>query len=170
MFEEIVRLYGCRKVYGPYVGKDGRSRCVLYFEDGRRVSKQYSRLIVEESIGRILCEDEEVDHIDGNPKNNAFVNLQILTVAEHRLKSAKDSSILQSRLIPWRCPACATEFMARRYRFKHTDNPCCSRSCASRYAGANQYAKFGIRQSSKSSDLRESVDLVSKVCDNPSVV
>ena len=42
-------------------------------------------LVAEQKIGRPLRDDEEVHHIDGDKSNNDPDNLQVLTVAEHRL-------------------------------------------------------------------------------------
>lgn len=41
------------------------------------------RLIAEATIQRYLFPDEVVHHKDGNPENNHFTNLQIMTQNEH---------------------------------------------------------------------------------------
>lgn len=156
MFDRITELYGCLKVYGPYQGKDGRRRCVLRFPCGRTTSKAYSRLLVEAELGRILSDDEEVDHADGDNTNDDPNNLQVLSRPDHRKKSGVENSKRTNTRVEVLCPECGRAFMARRYRLKLTASPCCSRRCASRFSGANQYGKFRV-------------DGISKVCDNSSV-
>src|SRR3990167_5778960 len=41
------------------------------------------RLIVEESIKRLLKKDEVIHHIDGDRKNNKLSNLKVVTQTEH---------------------------------------------------------------------------------------
>lgn len=42
------------------------------------------RLVAERKLGRPLAKGEHVHHVDGNKRNNAPANLEVLTVAEHR--------------------------------------------------------------------------------------
>ena len=65
--KHIQKLYpACKKIYGPYLRKDGRLVIVLY--DGvKRTAKQASRIIMEVHLGRVLDPSETVDHIDRNP-------------------------------------------------------------------------------------------------------
>lgn len=142
MQELITQLYNCKKVYGPYLGKDGRKRCVLYFQKGKTVSKQYARLLLEVKLGRLLTENEEADHIDEDLKNDSIENLQVLSKEDHKKKSGMISSLRTSQRLKMICPECSKEFECRQYRAKLTAKPCCSRSCTSKFNGANQYKKF----------------------------
>lgn len=47
------------------------------------------RVVAERKIGRRLQPGEIVHHIDGNPRNNAPENLQVMTQAEHTRLHAK---------------------------------------------------------------------------------
>lgn len=47
------------------------------------------RLIVEQLIGRQLKRDEAVHHIDGNGRNNALGNLQIVNEQEHNVLTGR---------------------------------------------------------------------------------
>ena len=141
--QKIIDLYGCKNVYGPYIGKDGRKRCVLYFNKGNTISKSYPRLVVESQIGEKLPDDVEIDHQDKNSSNDEVDNYQLLTKEEHRENSKVESFVATSKKQLILCPMCNTPFFATQTRLKNTNHPCCSRSCSSRYNGANQYTAFG---------------------------
>lgn len=142
---DIKDLYGCKNVYGPYIGKDGRKRCVLYYGKGNTPSKSYPRLVLETKLGRKLTEDEEVDHIDTDHTNDDPINLQILGTEEHREKSKLETYVLQSNKELLTCPQCGTLFSATQTRINSSETPCCTRSCSSKYNGANQHGKFGTK-------------------------
>ena len=50
MIDTIKKLYGCINVLGPYVGDDGRKRCVLYFADKSTSSRAYAKLLLEANL------------------------------------------------------------------------------------------------------------------------
>lgn len=41
------------------------------------------RVVMERYLGRALCSEEIVHHIDGDQHNNAIENLQVVTAEEH---------------------------------------------------------------------------------------
>lgn len=59
----------------------------VYCPNHPRVNKRgcvyEHQLVIEQSIGRYLREDEVVHHIDRNKSNNSLSNLMLLTRAEH---------------------------------------------------------------------------------------
>lgn len=67
---EIAGGYILRKVSG-HPNANGRG---YYLEH---------RLVIEESLKRLLAKDEIVHHIDGNRKNNELSNLKVITQSEH---------------------------------------------------------------------------------------
>lgn len=44
------------------------------------------RALMEQKLGRYLRTDEEVNHKDGNPKNNKLSNLEVLNKSDHAQK------------------------------------------------------------------------------------
>lgn len=66
------------------------------------------RAIMENTIGRLLTDDEVVHHKDGNKKNNSIENLELINkndhIRLHRLKSGKKTTKLK-------CPWCGKEFV-----------------------------------------------------------
>ena len=90
------------------------------------------RVVMENSLGRLLGRDEIVHHKDENKQNNAIENLEVMTVAEHGKHHAPTVD-----KVPVTCP-CGKTFEVRPsyYRSKIKNNKkmlCCSRSCSGRY-------------------------------------
>lgn len=74
------------KIYGPYKRKQDGRKIVTIYDGIKRTTKQYAKVKLEIKLGRILGRHEEVDHIDGNIKNDRFRNLQLLTGTKNRQK------------------------------------------------------------------------------------
>lgn len=53
------------------------------------------RLVASEKIGRLIKSSEHVHHINGDKTDNRPENLEVLTIAEHRLLHRKKDSSLQ---------------------------------------------------------------------------
>lgn len=148
--ENLSKLYGECKVYGPYLRKDGRKYFVIRkLHDGvisKKVSGKsimISRAIMEVRLERILSTEEEVDHIDGDLTNDDPSNLQLLLMYDHRIKSGVESSLRSNMREAVLCPYCSSEFLVRRSSLRKAldkgKHPCCSRKCASKLYWANQY-------------------------------
>lgn len=94
----------------------------------------YHRILVENSIGRLLTADEVVHHIDLNPLNNDLSNLQLLTATEHVKLHAR----LREHFIELVCPQCGKTFR-RKYNnrpvIKNNKQGFCSRRCNGLYHG-----------------------------------
>jgi len=86
---------------------------------------------MEQKIGRPLTDQEEVDHIDDNPRNNVIDNFQILTGRKNKEKTTQ-----YAKYTDFDCPACGTSFMIRRKDYQSNQvnrgkaGPYCSRRCA----------------------------------------
>lgn len=134
-YEDFADLYGPSfKVYGPYRRKDGRKIVILY--DGvKRSGRQYARIKLEIKLGRFLGPDEEVDHKDGNFRNDKFRNLQLLSSTKNRKKQQVQ---LYGKPVKLYCAYCST-FVLKVYSKKRVRTRFCSHSCSQRYFKANQY-------------------------------
>lgn len=72
--------FGKEKILKPRKRKDGRLDVVLCNESGKK------RFLVHRLVGMVflgISDDQEVDHIDGNPFNNRLENLRVCTHAEN---------------------------------------------------------------------------------------
>lgn len=106
-FEKVKTLYPtCKKLYGPYIGKDGRKRVVLACEDKKFKTKQFARLLYETLLARTLLPEETIDHIDNNFTNDDINNLQILSREANAAKSAPEPERIDAI-----CPKCDIKFM-----------------------------------------------------------
>lgn len=51
------------------------------------------RLVIEARLGRFLCSTEVVHHIDGNPENNNWENLEVTTQPAHASEHLNNGTI-----------------------------------------------------------------------------
>lgn len=86
----------------------------------------HHRIVMENSIGRLLTDDEEVHHIDFNKLNNAITNLKLMTNHEHRMLHASLCKRTYARII---CPGCGKEYVALKRKSVDKKQYCCSRHC-----------------------------------------
>ena len=56
--------------------------------DRSRKYVELHRVVMENHLGRLLTEDEEVHHKDENPKNNALSNLELISKSDHQRQHA----------------------------------------------------------------------------------
>ena len=123
------------KTNGPYLGKDGRYRIILKFNDGTKKGMSYPKYLMEIHLERYLEKDETVDHIDGNPLNNELSNLRVLNRQEHCSNDCiRNNSIIVT------CTYCGKTFEiegskinSRNRRDRHQSGYFCSRRCSGKY-------------------------------------
>jgi hypothetical protein len=151
--DRLEELYPNTRWYGVYRDKEGRGYVVCAALDeagqvtrkGKKFSMSFARAKMQAKLGRILGPDEEVDHRDTDHTNDAYGNLQVLTKAQHRIKSASEGEVFRSKHQWITCPNCGVMFRCTLSRLKVAQEkkkePCCSRSCGSRFYGSNQYLK-----------------------------
>ena len=65
--------------YRTYMALNRESKAGLHYG-----GKVIYRMMMEHDLGRKLSSSEQVHHIDGNHKNNAMSNLQLVTRSEHQ--------------------------------------------------------------------------------------
>jgi len=125
------------RVYGIYETHEGRQFVIVISPQGKRTTVSYAKYLIEIKYGRKLAPDETVHHIDGNPKNNDYSNLQVITRSEH---AKRDVHRLKPKT--FRCPMCGKTFslsgkklhdaiLNRKYG---RAGPFCSKKCAGRYS------------------------------------
>lgn len=134
-----------KKEYGPYLGKDGRLRVFLLYNDGSKKTISYPKYIMEKHLNRYLEEDETIDHIDGNPLNNDIDNLRVLPRKEHCKNDA-----VRNENITVNCSYCGKEFTIlgntlhyRNRKDRYQSGYFCSRQCSGKYGREIQ---FGLRE------------------------
>lgn len=116
------KLYGndLKAIYGPYTrNQDLRSHVILY--NGKsRTTISYPKFLLEVKLERKLVDNEQADHIDGEPWRDRLDNLQVLSQQENTRKSLEKVKIINCR--------CGKEF---KQKFK--SQKYCSRSCGQTY-------------------------------------
>ena len=129
------------KIYGPYTRKDGRKHVVIIHDDGRRQTKSYPRLLMEQYLGRELTKEETVDHINNDFTDDRIENLQLLSLVENASKAMIGR---ESKTYSFNCPCCGKESVKRLSDVLHNRNkgksgPFCSRQCAGKATYINPW-------------------------------
>ena len=125
------------RVYGPYANpsNDGRSHIILFDggENSRTVS--WPKAMMEVKLGRLLRDDEQVDHVDDDPTNDAYENFQLLTPSANMLKMRIRNDLV-AKVGDFTCPQCGSPFQ-RKMKYVTSNQgkqnkvgPFCGRSCA----------------------------------------
>jgi len=132
-------LYSECKIYGPYTRKsDNYSHVVAIYPNGERKTISYAKYLIECLLGRTLEPNEEVHHIDENPRNNVLSNLEVKSVGEHRREHVT-KYFTESKV---RCVYCGVEFTlsieGQRNRTRNANKgkngPFCSKRCTGKYS------------------------------------
>ena len=88
---------------------------LVYYKEHPRSWKNgliyYHRLVVENHLNRYLTNDEEIHHIDGDPKNNSIENLKVLSSEEHA-RYHREQHNLENNIVAMEkiCPNCNKTF------------------------------------------------------------
>lgn len=85
----------------------------------------YHRVVMENSIDRMLTDNEEIHHIDRNPHNNDISNLQLVTKEKHR----KIHSVRPKTYVELQCPICNNIRIVRKHNSIDKKQYCCGRHC-----------------------------------------
>lgn len=120
-----------------FVNNKGRN-CVELVHNNSTKSKPIKRFI---SYAKYLWISEhkqevplgyEIDHINGDGKDDRIENLQLLTKSENIKKEWKEQKRLGLEVVDLVCPICGKTFTKRMVHvYKISSQPvCCSRSCS----------------------------------------
>lgn len=120
-------------VNGPYINTSGYKYVQIFYKDGTKKTTTYARYLIEQSIGRSLNENEEVDHKDDDKTNDSLENLQILSHKENVDKMNR--KYYGRKNFKFICPACNKEaikyFAIVLYVWNNgSSGPFCTQNCA----------------------------------------
>lgn len=147
MFDIIKSIYGCKNIYGPYKGTDGRQRCVLYFDDKTTSSRSYAKLLLESNLGRRLSASEEADHIDDDCSNDKVNNIQLL-LREENIQKQREFITENTEVFGFHCAYCDTPFILKNHirnqklKTSKTGLAFCSRRCSISYGLNNDILNY----------------------------
>ena len=119
---ELEYPYNYLYIYGYIVESQGRKSVVLYNNHTDRTTISLARYKMSVHLGRLLTDNEQVDHIDNKKWNDNIDNLQILSLKENNRKEHC------REIIELICPICKTKFYPKKNQFWKKER-CCSRKC-----------------------------------------
>lgn len=132
--------------------EDRQMVCLRHKKTKRRTTISYARYLVSVKEKRILDKSEQVDHINGNKKDDSINNLQILTIKENNIKKFIERGATR-KMIELICPACNNNFekeFGNCFLQKGNHFTCCSRKCLYNVLkngySVNQLKKIGKSQ------------------------
>ncbi len=129
--KKILRLYPSFDTITCSSGSsDGRARVNLYSTVTKKQTiKQLAKVLLEVKLGRLLVDNETVDHIDEDKTNDSLDNLQLLNRDENSSKSAIKRIRSQ---VP--CKECGDLFVPSanqvNRRSLNKSGPFCSKRCS----------------------------------------
>ena len=130
-------------LYVVFHKNEGRRYANLIPIDGssglKRKTISYARYLMSVKEGRILNENEHVDHKDNNKIHDDISNLQILSPRENNIKEAKRRG---TKMVVLKCPYCGTIFeKPRRKTFLVIGGhySACSRKCSTTFGALLQF-------------------------------
>lgn len=101
------------RVYGPRLENTGRWSVSLWHpETKRQFTKSLARFVMEVGLGKKLRDSQHVDHIDGDPHNDRWDNLQVLEVRDNVIKGSTNGLIAR-KFIAFYCPVCGKRNVKR---------------------------------------------------------
>lgn len=148
MAETSMNPYYKYTVNGPYLREDGRKHvCLVHTVTRKKLTVSYPKYKVELKIGRLLKDNEEIHHKDGDFRNNEWSNLEIKNCTLHR----REHNIKYKENIEVECFQCKKIFIVtplkqrrKRQNIKRKNkNYFCSKRCIGIYGTIIQYSRCG---------------------------
>lgn len=140
-------------VYGPYSRKDGRKHIVLnklgvsHNVKHKIKTLSFPKALMEVKLGRLLTEDETVDHIDRDVTNDCYSNLQILSRSQNSIKSVRRKLLKEEN-----CVWCKKEFTPTAHQVGDdlkVFGPFCSKVCTGKYGSLVSLYKTKLERNHK---------------------
>jgi HNH endonuclease len=140
---------------------DSRNRVTLVRLDYTGTVMSYARYLLSVKIGRILYDNEEADHINGDPTDDSIDNLQILSLEDHKKKSASERVCEEDTLV---CANCLKEFQrpSRVQRYKHNENKFCSYKCNGKFNSRHSTCIGAYNRKITEEDILKMLEMVIK--------
>ena len=137
---------------------DHRGRRYAIWRDhqtGQKHITTYARYLMAWWLGRWLTQDEEVHHTDLNFANDELINLEVITVTQHRELHVQHRG---GSLVYLQCALCGNYFYRLRSELvkgekKGNSGPFCGNSCSMSYKLAVRYGKIEPFQPFRVSEL-----------------
>lgn len=125
-------------------------------EHPKRTDKNYvlmHRVVVENSIGRLLKDDEIIHHKNEDKHDNRVENLEITTVSKH---STEHGLAKGRKYVKLKCPNCATKF-EKPHNSTHLSKPAyqytfCNRICAGTFTRNKQLSNISYEELKRAAD------------------
>lgn len=111
---------------------DGRKRVDLFNSSRDRTTISHSRYVMCVSIGSMVPDGYEVDHIDKDVSNDSPDNLQVLSKSDHLEKTVREATTGRTYL-DLVCCNCSRSFKREKRQMKKNSAHMCSRSCNAQF-------------------------------------
>jgi hypothetical protein len=132
MWDEFLKS----NVTGPYLRKsDGRKyMCVRAPGERHGSTMSYPKWLAMHILGRLLDDDETVDHIDRDKSNDDPSNLRVVSKRKHVMEDAQ-----RAESVTISCILCGKQAQKKARHLRHNSKlgragPFCGRSCAGTYS------------------------------------
>lgn len=127
-------------LFKPTIGNTKRTIIrLLHRKTQHRITMTLARFVMSIGLRRTLDKSMHVDHIDMNPENEHWTNLQLLT-AQANVSKGHSNGIKTRKSIKYTCPTCLTQRIKRQAQIKLPILTFCSKEC--RYAFSHKSCNY----------------------------
>lgn len=107
-----------KRLFGPYLNKNGRIYVIREYEDGSRKNTAFARHLLEVHLNRELVGDETADHINEDPTDDRIENIQLLRLLPNIYKNIEMSG-KKTQMGSFVCEGCEVAFERPLYDLRH---------------------------------------------------